>query len=286
MDTNSPEQTRSDHVKGVVVKTAQGYFCVDPKDQFVSKSILETGAYGLGEIALAKQFSNAQSKVLVVGAHIGTIAIPLSRACRELVAIEANPKTYELLRLNVLINGCTNLRAYDVAANHKEELIQFVMNAVNSGGSKRMPKFRDQAYFYDTPEVVTVHGVRLDHFLDSADFDLVFMDIEGSEYFAFLGMQTILSRARTLIVEFIPHHLSRVAGISVEEFLLPLASHFNTLIIPTKRLLVRKDDFVTSLQSMFDQNEGDAAIIFDTRPDLRVSFASATSAHQVGSNHA
>lgn len=269
MDTASPDQPRSDRVKGFLVKTAQGYFCLDPRDQFVSKSILQTGAYGLGEIALAKQFCDAQSKTLVVGAHIGTIAIPLSRICQEVVAIEANPATYELLRLNVLINGCTNLPTYDVAANHKDEPIQFVMNTHNTGGSKRMPKFHDQAYFYDNPKIATVRGVRLDDFLDSAGFDVLFMDIEGSEYFAFLGMQTILSRARTLIVEFLPHHLSRVAGISVEQFLAPLMPHFNTLILPTKRLVVGKDSFLNLLQSMFDQNEGAAAIIFDARPNLR-----------------
>jgi FkbM family methyltransferase len=274
VDTNSPDKPRYDHVKGLLVKTAQGYFCVDPKDQFVSKSILETGAYGLGEIALAKPFCDAQSKVLVVGAHIGTIAVPLSRICREVVAIEANPVTYELLRLNVLINGCTNLRTFEVAANHKEEPVEFVMNTHNTGGSKRMPKFHDQVYFSDNPKIETVRGVRLDDLVGSAGFDLIFMDIEGSEYFAFLGMQTILSSAKTLIVEFLPHHLSRVAGISVEQFLAPLMPHFNTLILPSKQLVAGRSSFLNLLQSMFDQNEGDAAIIFDARPNLQGSFVS------------
>lgn len=250
-----------DKIKGVVVRTDQGYFCLDPDEQFVSRALLASGEYGLGEVARARQFLTGDSRVLVVGAHIGTLAIPLSRSCRELVAIEANPRTYELLELNVLMNRCANVRTYNVAANDRDAPIEFVMNTHNSGGSKRMPLHRDETYFYDQPTVVQVRGVRLDDLLEGA-FDVVLVDIEGSEYFAFLGMQRILAGAATLIVEFLPHHLSRVAGITVERFLQPLASHFRTLLVPSTREEVGAEGFGFVLQGMFDENQGDAGVIF------------------------
>jgi FkbM family methyltransferase len=251
-------------MRGVLVKTDQGYFCLDPDDQFVSRSLLDSGAFGAGEIELAASHMDRSSRVLVVGAHIGAIAIPLSRKCRELVAIEANPATYELLRLNVLLNERDNMRTIHAAANDANGTIEFVMSTHNSGGSKRMPKFRDEIYFYDNPTIVTVPARRLDDILDHA-FDLVFMDIEGSEYFAFVGMQRLLAHAKTLIVEFLPHHLSRVAGITVDDFLAPLTPHFDDLTIPTTRRVVERDGFKSVLQDMHERDQGDPAIVFRKR---------------------
>jgi FkbM family methyltransferase len=251
-------------MRGVLVKADQGYFCVDPDDQFVSRSLLECGAYGAGEIKLAASHMDQGSRVLVVGAHIGAVAIPLSRMCRELVAVEANPATCELLRLNVLLNERDNMRIIHAAANDANGTIEFVMNTHNSGGSKRMPKYRDATYFYDNPAIATVPARRLDDILDDA-FDLVFMDIEGSEYFAFVGMQRLLARARTLIVEFLPHHLSRVAGITVDDFLAPLTSNFDHLTIPTTRRVVERGDFKSVLRDMYERDQADPAIVFRKR---------------------
>ena len=250
--------------RAVLVKTDQGQFWVDPDDQFVSRSLRDGGVYGADEIKLAASHMEPSSRVLVVGAHIGAIAIPLSRMCRELVAVEANPATCALLRRNVLINERDNIRIIHAAANDANGTIDFVMNTHNSGGSKRMPKFRDDIYFYDNPAIATVPAGRLDDILDDA-FDLVFMDIEGSEYFAFLGMPRLLAHAKILIVEFLPHHLSRVAGITVDDFLAPLMPHFDQLTIPTMRRVVDGKDFKSVLQEMCERNWGDPAIVFGKR---------------------
>ena len=250
--------------KGTVFKSDLGYFCLDTEDQVVSWEVVNHGSYGMREIELARSHMDERARVLVVGAHIGTSAIPLSRACRELVAVEANPRTFEMLRLNVLMNERRNITVVHAAANHENGTIELVMNSLNSGGSKRMPKFRDPIYFYDNPRIATVPARRLDDILDGA-FDLVFMDIEGSEYFAFVGMQRILAGARTLIVEFLPHHLERVAGITVEDFVAPLAPHFDSLVIPTMGLEVARDEFTRALLELYQRPQGDTAIVFRKR---------------------
>lgn len=244
-----------------IVETEQGRFHVDPADQFVGRSLRE-GAYALDELAHAMAFVTGSSRVLVVGAHIGAIAIPLSRVCRELVALEPNPRTCASLRLNVQLNACGNVTVYEVAANDRPGPLQFVLNTHNSGGSKRMPLMHDPMYFYDDPEIVDVQGVPLDDCLTDHDFDLVFMDVEGSEYFAFLGMQDILARASTAIVEFLPHHLSHVAGITVTDFLRPIAPHFSSLIIPTLGIQCEPQAFLPVLEAMFDAGRSDPGIIF------------------------
>ncbi|MGH7907262.1 MAG: FkbM family methyltransferase, partial [Candidatus Binataceae bacterium] len=102
----------------------------------------------------------------------------------------------------------------------------------------------------------------LDEYLKGDTFSFVLMDIEGSEYFALKGMQRILQNAQTLFVEFLPHHLRNVAGVSPREFLVPLETHFNTLQIPSKGLQADKAEFLPVLQSMFDRDEGDGGLIF------------------------
>lgn len=256
---------------GTVVATAQGVFCVDPEDQFVSKSLLERGAYGQTEIRRLSQLLGPASTMLLVGAHIGALLVPLARTATSIVGIEANPKTYRRLQLNVLMNQCANVQLFNVAASDSDAPIEFVMNRTNSGASKRMPIVRNEIYFNDDPEVVVVPSARLDDLLPEASFDLVFMDIEGSELFAMRGMPRILGAAKVVVAEFYPFMIREVAGGGVEEFLQPLAA-FNTLAIPSLRKVVHKEDFQATLETMFAENKCDNGIVF-LRDRVNLQFA-------------
>jgi FkbM family methyltransferase len=248
-------------VLGWVVKTGQGVFCVDPDDQFVSKSLLERGEYGRGEIENLGQLLTPASKVLLVGAHIGSLLVPISKKVASLVGVEANPKTFERLELNVLINQCRNVRLIHRAASDQEGSLEFVMNRLNSGASKRMPLVRNDIYFYDNPEVTRVPSARLDDLLPDEQFDLVFMDIEGSEVFAMRGMPRILSHAKFVVSEFYPFMVRDVAGAGVEDFLEPLAD-FQTVVITSLRKVAHGDEILSTLRAMFDANQCDNGLIF------------------------
>ena len=150
--------------------------------------------------------------------HIEALAIPLARVCRTVVAVEANPRTFDLLKLNVMLNGLTNCRVIHKAASNRVETIDFVLSRTNSGGSKRRPVINNPAFFYDKPEVTKVEAIPLDDLLPEETFDVIIMDIEGSEFFALQGMQRILRSASVLQVEFFPLHLREVAGVSVVDF--------------------------------------------------------------------
>lgn len=258
-------------ILGTVVETRQGIFCVDPEDQFVSKSLIERGEYGLGEIGMIGAFLRPSSRMLLVGTHIGSLLVPLSKKVDALVGVEANPNTYKRLRLNVAINQCANVRTFNLAASDSSGTIEFVMNKANSGASKRMPLNKADIYFYDNPDVVTVPSVRLDDLLPHESFDLVFMDIEGSELFAMRGMPRILSRAKVVFSEFYPFMVRDVAGAGVAEFLEPLAE-FTTLAIPSLRKVVPREGFHEALQDMFDNNHCDNGIIF-FRDKVDLKFA-------------
>jgi FkbM family methyltransferase len=206
--------------------------------------------------------------VLIVGAHIGAIAIPLSQQCGDLTAIEANPDTFQLLETNILLNKANNIKALNVAANDRTESVKFVANRANSGGSKRMPKIKHSMYFYDSPRIVDVPAASLDEFLPLHKFDLVIMDIEGSEYFALKGMQKILQSANALFIEFLPHHLKNVAGVTVTEFLKYISPHFDYLFVPSTLQRTTRQQFLPALQRMYDAGDGDDGLVFSKRDVL------------------
>lgn len=250
-------------VYALIVKSDNGLFAVDPEDYGIRRKLRTNAKYGLGEIEALKPHITSDSRVLNVGAHIGTLAIPISKLCKDVVAIEANPATYDLLMINIALNSAFNCQAINIAASDKDENIKFLLNRANSGGSKRVPKTKEFMYYYDNPEKISVKAVSLDKFLEEKDFDIVVMDIEGSEYFALQGMQEILSKCKLLIVEFLPHHLKNVSGVTVEQFLSVIEPHFSRLTIPSKRLVLGTSEFVSHLNKMYNLEQGDEGIIFE-----------------------
>lgn len=251
-----------ERVQSVIVETQNGIFAVDPRDLEVGYKLRNHGSYGLDEIARINELITSESNVLVVGAHIGSLVIPIARTCNKVVAVEANPNNFNLLQTNVHLNKSENISIHNVAASSKQEKIQFQMNVVNSGGSKRLPKNNEYMYRYDNPEVIEVQAHSLDEYLDEEHFDLVLIDIEGSEYFAMQGMKKIMSNCNVLIVEFLPHHLKNVADVSVEQFLSLIPKHFTKLTIPSKKETHPVDIGGTLLKQMYNDKEGDDGIIF------------------------
>ncbi len=246
----------------IIARTEQGLFAVDPEDAVIAASLLHNGSWSIAEVNRLQQFLSPESRVLIVGAHIGTLLIPLSKCCREVVAFEPNPRSYYLLSINLKLNDVRNCQVHNLAASNQSEKLQFLLNRTNSGGSKRVPLARDIKYYYDRPEEVEIHAVALDSHLINKRFDLIVMDTEGSEYFALQGMQQILAQCKVLQMEFIPHHLTDVAGIEVPQLIAQVRPHFSRLIIPSQSVAVGQENFEKVLQHMFKNGITEDGLIF------------------------
>ena len=249
------------NIRAIITQSSNGLFAVDPGDLEVGEK-LRKGGFGLDEIERIKSLISDDSRVLIVGSHIGSLVIPISRHCKEIVAIEANPKTYELLSLNLRMNNIENVVSHNIAASEKTEIITFFLNTVNSGGSKRAPKQSHFMYEYDSPERVEIQAHALDTHLSNHAFDLVLMDIEGSEFFALKGMPKILQECKSLIVEFLPHHLRNVAGVDAETFLKQIPERFTKVTIPSQNVTLSREEAQAFLLKMFRDQKGDDGLIF------------------------
>ena len=107
----------------LTVETKNGIFVTDPADLEVGAKLRTKGEYGTEEIARLSQLIDNNSSILIVGAHIGALAIPLAKRCLQVIAIEANPNNFELLQTNIKLNNLTNITAHNIAASTKSETI-------------------------------------------------------------------------------------------------------------------------------------------------------------------
>lgn len=249
------------HVTALRVRSGDLEFLVDPEDYGVGRLLRLHGHYGEDELQRLRPLVGDDSDVLVVGTHVGTLAIPLAQKCRHVSAIEANPGTFGLLQANIAINDVNNIETYNIAASDRSQELTFLANRSNSGGSKIAPQTKDYRYYFDDPDEITVQGHQLDEILQRRSFDLIVMDIEGSEYFALRGMQDILASAKTLVVEFVPHHLRNVSGVTIEEFL-GTVSMFDRLEVPVLGRTVSRDQFASVLHELDAQDLSDDGIVF------------------------
>src|SRR3982751_1810673 len=75
------------HADAVLVRTCNGELLVHVDDNAVGRRLGRDGQYSSDELDLLLRYVREDDEVLVVGAHVGSLAIPLSKRCRALTAI-------------------------------------------------------------------------------------------------------------------------------------------------------------------------------------------------------
>lgn len=248
------------YAEAILVKTPVGRFAVPVADQYLAHALRVEGKYGNEQISYLKALCSAETRLLVVGAHVGAITIPLAKVCKEVVALEPNPQIFDLLQLNLHLNDVRNCRPICVAANHRRESLDFIVSSVNSGGSKRKPK-TPWLYFFDEPELTKVEAMPLDDLLADESFDIVVMDIEGSEFFALQGMQRILKDTEVLQIEFLAHHLKYVSGVTPQQFAALLLPHFSWMRL-SNGWVIKHDEIEAMIKKMYDADWEDYEVVF------------------------
>jgi FkbM family methyltransferase len=251
----------SAHDAGRIYETPEGLFAA-PAGDVIFPTILRQGkSYGADEIARIKQIVPKGGSILVVGGHVGTLAIPLSRHASRVTVIEANPRTFRYLAANVALNERDNITLIQRAAGERAGVIEFVASKANTGGSKRKPAIANPMYYYDNPDTISVPMDRLDDMLVE-NFDGIVMDIEGSEYFALQGMPRILANAQALFIEFLPHHLDNVSQVTPQELYNAIGVDFCHMLIPSDRAIVEGAGIAPALMHLYQTGRGEDALVF------------------------
>jgi len=217
------------HATAVLTEGYNGKLLVTAADMEVGRLLASNGSYNRAEIEFHLRNLNANSRVLFVGAHVGSLLVPIAKQVRQVVGIEANPRTFALLEMNILLNDLHNVEIYHLAAGNRDGEIEFLMHSHNTGASKIKQgnvDEHDPILGYDNPEVARVNMKRLDDCIGSRSFDLIIMEIEGAEYLALQGMVEILRNSQRLQLEIVPFLVKEVSQVEPSQVLDLLRPHF------------------------------------------------------------
>lgn len=194
---------------GVLAKTPQGLFVVDPKDFGVGRSLLDSGAYETEVVDYLLDLTSPRSTVVFVGAHIGSILVPVAESVSKVIAFEPNPLSFELLTTNVQLNKLDNVDLHRLAVSDCNGFVTISHDAQNTGKS-----FVSKS---GSASGQKVESKRLDDSVSDEPIDLMVVDAEGHEVQVFAGAQQTLRRTKVLYTEYCPRLLHN-QGSSPEMF--------------------------------------------------------------------
>jgi FkbM family methyltransferase len=179
--------------------------------------VVSEAAYEPAVTAALQQLVRPGMVCVDVGANIGYFTLLFARSSGEtgrVYAFEALPENAALLNDNVELNGLGRrvvVEAVAVGDGRKQEVHLY------RGSSTLEYSIVGESAGIDTSSSVAVPAVSLDaYFADGPRVDVIKMDIEGAEEWAFRGMQRMLSEDRPRCVV----ELHGDAGMSVIEVLL------------------------------------------------------------------
>lgn len=145
--------------------------------------------------------------LLNVGAHIGTIAIPLSSKIEKVTAVEAHPTTFSYLVENINLNNIKNIHSINVAISNRVEEVKFMSlnnhrTWHNSGGLHVFTpedfENKSRSYYLATDEFIrestTIDNLNLEY------VDFIIADVEGMEVKLIDGAKNTIKKFRPIII--------------------------------------------------------------------------------------
>lgn len=113
---------------------------------YIGKCFDLYGQYSESEVAMMRAFLREGSTVIDVGANIGSLTIPLSRAVGEtgrVYAIESHPAVFNVLCANLALNGLENVKPINafIAASEDVDTASGVWGKFAYVGQKWTPQF-------------------------------------------------------------------------------------------------------------------------------------------------
>lgn len=170
------------------------------------------------ETEMVQKVITKGSVVVDVGANIGYYTLLFARSAGEegkVFSFEPSPDNFALLKKNVETNGYRNVEMVNRAISDKPGTTRLYINKESAGGHRVYQSESGEDY-------VEVESIRLeDYFKDfDRDVDVIKLDIEGWEYYAIMGMKSIIEKSPKIriFMEFYPDYI-RKSGADPEAIL-------------------------------------------------------------------
>lgn len=202
-------------------------------DHHIGQHIRSTHQYEPHVTAAVRKLLRPGGTFIDVGANIGfftNMAAHLVGPGGLVVAVEPMDKNVQLIFLSLAKNGFGNVRVHVCAASDREQLVSIVSNAATSNGQV-VDTSKADSY------AVLAQTRRLDDLTaDVQRVDLLKLDIEGYELFAWRGFREGLEKHRPIVLaEFHPYCMRRFTGIDPFEYLDEIFAYGRTVQVLTPR---------------------------------------------------
>jgi FkbM family methyltransferase len=174
-------------------------FFVDEPDDAVQAFHAHGGFYELDVLEEVRALGPTIGSILDVGAHVGNHSIYFEKVvgARRVVAIEPDPRAQALLRTNCALNGVSG-----VDLSH---LGKALGNAQGSSSLVRPDRF-DSGATQVRIDGGSVPVCRGDDLFATEQFDLIKIDVEGTEIDVLEGLTETIGRCRPVLVVEVEKH--------------------------------------------------------------------------------
>jgi FkbM family methyltransferase len=167
----------------------------DPPTQFDELVIPQRNVSPLA--VLLKKTLNGTGTLLDIGAHIGTIALPVAAAGSRVVAIEMNPANCLRLYHGAIVNRLTNFRVMPFAASDFDGMAAFAGTDAWGYISKEAAALPTMCARLDTLAYSLQLGSEAAGFAEPVAMKI---DVEGHELQVLRGCPILLRRYRPIII--------------------------------------------------------------------------------------
>jgi len=202
------------------------YYTIKNKNDCIQSCLLSGSQWNEEIINIIKSYISEKNlhHFLNIGCHIGSVCIPISFCIDNVTAIEAYPTTYEHLCENIKLNNITNITTLNVAVGNSEEDIYFMseekicpvenVNRLlnNSGGMHIFTETDIENNIRSailTDKKMKNKIIKLDN-SNIENFDIMLIDIEGSENEFLLGASEKIKKNKPIIIIEIWHDDKRL----------------------------------------------------------------------------
>jgi FkbM family methyltransferase len=182
-------------------ETRYGNMIFLPHDDYIGRSIIQLGEFSYGEARLIEQSLGPGMTALDVGAHIGTLTLPMVKAVGKtgrVLAFEPQIVLYLLLCANMALNNASRITCYRAVVGNRAGKIN--MPAIDYSASRNFGGYGEEHFMVeggqreqgdDIIDLLTIDQLDLDacHFMK--------IDVEGME-------KKVLEGARETIKRFNP----------------------------------------------------------------------------------
>jgi FkbM family methyltransferase len=177
----------------VEVETVAGPLLLPRQDRMITSVLRRYGVWEPAETSYLQAVLRPGQTFVDVGAHVGYFSVLAAKRVGPtgaMIAIEPEPRNLDLLRRNIVRNGCRNVRVVPFAAHSVRGWMSLALDEENRGAHRLVPLHQAGT---------AVQCVPLDDLLP-ATVDVVKVDAQGYDHEVIAGLERTIATNPELIL--------------------------------------------------------------------------------------